>query len=107
MATRASQTWSRPSLCGVPGSGASNASAQSVALSQTSPHGVSTSIPSVGASSYNRTAGSIAPTMTADAFSAATSASASSPAASPSATRSRTVQVRTPSSPRLGSTSAT
>ena len=34
-----SQTSSRASLCGVPGSGASNASAQSSALSQTSAHG--------------------------------------------------------------------
>ena len=46
-----SQTWSRASLCGVPGSGASNASAQSSALSQTSAHGVSTTMPSVGGSS--------------------------------------------------------
>ena len=40
-----SQTWSRASLCGVPGSGASNASAQSSALSQMSAQGVSTVIP--------------------------------------------------------------
>ena len=46
-----SQTWSRASLCGVPGSGAPNASAQSSALSQTSAHGVSTSMPCVGGSS--------------------------------------------------------
>ena len=46
-----SQITSRASLCGVPGSGASNATAQSSASIQTSDHGVVTSIPSVGGSS--------------------------------------------------------
>ena len=49
----------------------------------------------------------IAATMRASALSRATSGSASSPAAAPSGTRSRSVAVRTPSSPRLGSTSET
>ena len=60
-----------------------------------------------GGSSYTRTAGSIALTICADDLSRATSRSASTPAVAPSGTRSRTVQVCTPSSPRLGSTSAT
>ena len=46
-----SQTWSRASLCGVPGAGDSNASAQSSELSHTSDQGVSTTIPSLGGSS--------------------------------------------------------
>ena len=45
------QIWSRASLCGVPGSGVSNASAQSSALSQRSDESVSTVIPVVGGSS--------------------------------------------------------
>jgi hypothetical protein len=59
-----------------------------------------------GGSSYNLTAGSIADTMSADDFRRAISGSVSSAAAAPSVTRSRRVQVCTPSSPRLGSTSA-
>ena len=102
-----SQTWSRASLCGVPGSGAVNASAQSSTLSQTSDQCVSTTIPSVGGSSQNLTAGSIAPTRSADDFRRATVGSVSAMAAAPSGTRSRRVQVCTPSSPRLGRTSAT
>ena len=83
MVTSSSQIWSRASLCGVPGSGDSNASAHSSALSQMSPHGVSTSMPSVGGSSYNRTAGSIALTRSADDFRRATSGSVSSAAVGP------------------------
>ncbi len=107
MVSSSSQTSSRASLCGVPGSAEANASAQSEALSQRSVHGVSTSMPTVGGCSYSRTAGSIAVTISAVDFSRATSGSASTPAAAPSGTRSRSVQVCTPSSPRLGSTSAT
>ena len=55
----------------------------------------------------NRTAVSIAFTMSADDFRRATSGSASIAAAAPSGTRSRRVQVAAPSSPRLGRTSAT
>ena len=106
MVSSSSQTWSRASLCGIPAAD-SKASAQSVALSQRSTHGVSTSMPFVGGSSYSRTAGSIAVTIAADDFRRATSGSASTAAAAPSGTRSRRVQVCTPSSPRLGSTSAT
>jgi len=76
-------------------------------VSQISPYGVSTSNPSVGGSSYSLTAGSIALTMSADDFRRATSGLLSGPASLPSGTRSRSVQVCTPSSPRLGSTSAT
>ena len=46
-----SQIASRASLCGVPGSAASNASAQSSALSQMSDQGVETVIGLVGGSS--------------------------------------------------------
>ena len=104
----ASQTWSRASLCGVPGSGASKASAQSSALSQTSAHGVSTSMP-CGRRLLVEPDGRLdrrrpwRPTP-----------SAGPPPGRPRrrrrrprATRSRRVQVCTPSSPRLGSTSAT
>ena len=84
MVSSSSQISSRASLCGVPGSGASNASAQSSALSQMSAYGVSTSMPSVGGSSYSRTAGSIACTISAEALSAATSGSLSTVAVAPS-----------------------
>ena len=98
---------SRASLCGVPGSAASKASAQSSAPSQRSAQGVSTTIGSVGGSSNRATAGSTASTIAAVAFSRATAGSAPATADAPSGTRSRSVQVCTPSSPRLGSTSAT
>ena len=107
MMSSSSQISSRASLCGVPGSGTENASAQSSALSQMSAYGVSTSMPSVGGSSYSRTAGSIAFTIWAEALSRATSESLSTVALAPSGTRSRKVQVCTPSSPRLGRTSET
>jgi len=48
MAISSSQIRSRASLCAVPGSAASNASAQSSGLSQRSDQGVSTFIPSAG-----------------------------------------------------------
>ena len=91
--TSASQIWSRASLCGVPGSGASNAAAQSSASNQTSDHGVVTVIPVVGGSSYILTAGSIADMSRADDFSRATSGASSAAAVAPSTTRSRMVQV--------------
>ncbi len=105
--TSSSQIWSRASLCAVPGSGASNASAQSWALSGTSDQGVSTVSPLAGGSSYSLTAGSMAATSSADAFRRATRGSASTVAAAPWGTRSRRTQIWTPSSPRLGSTSET
>jgi len=49
--TSSAKIWSRASLCGVPVSAASNASAQSSALSQMSLHGVETVIPFLGGSS--------------------------------------------------------
>ncbi len=48
MSRSVSQTCSRASLCALPGSADSNASAQSDSLSQTSSHGVSTVRPSAG-----------------------------------------------------------
>ena len=51
--------------------------------------------------------GSMAPTIRASALSAATAGSSSATTSRPPGTRSRRVQVRTPSSPRLGRTSAT
>ena len=74
----------------------------SSALSQMSDQAVSTSTPSVGGSSYSRTAGSIARTISTVDLRRATSGSVSATAVLPSLTRSRTVQVWTPSSPRLG-----
>jgi surface antigen len=102
----ASRTSSRASLCGVPGSGDSNASVQSAALTHRSAQSVSTIRPLLGGSSYSLTAGSIASTISTADFRRATSGSVSATAAAPSGTRSRRVQVCTPSSPRLGRTSA-
>jgi hypothetical protein len=68
---------------------------------------VSTVIGLVGGSSYSLTAGSIAFTMSAVDFSAATVGSVSGGAVAPSGRRSFSVQVCTPSSPRLGRTSET
>ena len=107
VSARYCQTAPRASLCGVPASGAVNASAQSRRRTVTSAHSVSTRSGSVGGSSYHRTAISIASTIPAVDFSAVTASSVSGTAVSPSATRSRNVHVCTPSSPRLGKTSAT
>ena len=99
---------SRASLCGVPGSAASNASAQSSGPSQTSAHGRRRPpCPRSAAPRRARRPARSRRTSAADALSRATSGSASGAAVAPSATRSRRVQVCTPSSPRLGSTSAT
>ncbi len=105
----ASQTSSRASLCGVPGLGRVERLGPVLgARGATSAHGVADG-QRLGRRLARRTARPARSRRPGprDALSRATSGSVSVAAVAPSGTRSRSVQVSTPSSPRLGSTSET